>query len=48
MAPKLKDIPLWVFHGANDVVIPVELSDALVQVCRQSAAMVMWQVGVLA
>jgi predicted peptidase len=31
----LDDVPLWVFHGANDIVIPVRASDVLVEALRQ-------------
>jgi len=29
-APKLKDMPLWVFHGAKDTVVPLKQSEDMV------------------
>jgi predicted peptidase len=31
----LKDVPMWFFHGDNDLVVPVELSTGLVKAIRQ-------------
>jgi predicted peptidase len=33
-APELRDTPLWVFHGADDPVVPVEYSRRMVEAIR--------------
>lgn len=35
MAPKLKDIPIWVFHGAKDEAVPLEESERMVDAIRK-------------
>jgi predicted peptidase len=35
MALKLKDIPVWVFHGAKDRVVPLEESEEMVNAIRK-------------
>jgi predicted peptidase len=34
MAPALKSVPIWVFHGAEDHLVPVQTSRAMVQAIR--------------
>jgi predicted peptidase len=36
VAPKIKDIPCWCFHGDADRVIPVKLSRVMVRALRQA------------
>lgn len=33
---RLKDVPIWVFHSADDVIFPVDCSDRLVTALRKS------------
>ena len=35
-AGKIKDIPLWVFHGDKDNVVPTELSRNMVEAIRKA------------
>ncbi|KAK3237754.1 hypothetical protein CYMTET_52192 [Cymbomonas tetramitiformis] len=35
-AARLKDLPVWAFHGENDVVIPVESSDKMVEAMKKA------------
>ncbi len=35
-APNMKDLPLWVFHGAKDVPVPVEESRKMVKAVRDA------------
>ncbi len=35
-APRLKDLPMWVFHGAKDRTIPVRESTEMVEAIRQA------------
>jgi predicted peptidase len=37
-APKLKDIPVWVFHGAKDEAVPVSRSEEMVKALREAGA----------
>ncbi|MFZ1751528.1 MAG: prolyl oligopeptidase family serine peptidase [Saprospiraceae bacterium] len=32
---KYKDVPLWIFHGAKDMVVPVDLSRDLIKALRE-------------
>lgn len=34
----IKDIPVWVFHGDKDPVVPVAMSDAMVEALKKSGA----------
>lgn len=38
MAHKLKEMPIWVFHGARDNVIPVERSEQMVDALKSKGA----------
>ncbi|GIW98623.1 MAG: hypothetical protein KatS3mg111_1956 [Pirellulaceae bacterium] len=35
-APRIKDLPIWCFHGAQDPVVPVELSRKMIQALRDA------------
>jgi len=37
-APKLKDIPVWVFHGAKDEAVPLSRSEEMVKALREAGA----------
>ncbi|WP_456407685.1 carboxylesterase family protein [Caldithrix abyssi] len=37
-AAKLKDIPVWVFHGARDPVIPLQRSQEMVEALKKAGA----------
>jgi predicted peptidase len=37
-AKKLKDLPIWVFHGAKDSVVPVKSSETMVQALKDAGA----------
>lgn len=38
LAPRLADLPIWVFHGADDAVVPVSGSDAMVEALQRAGA----------
>jgi len=38
MAPSLKSLPIWVFHGTNDRIVPVQASRAMVQAIRAAGS----------
>lgn len=35
-AKKFKDVPMWIFHGAADPVVPAEMSRAMVEALKKS------------
>lgn len=35
MAPRIKDVPVWVFHGAKDEVVPIEKSKEMVEALKK-------------
>jgi dipeptidyl aminopeptidase/acylaminoacyl peptidase len=35
MSLRLKDVPIWVFHGAKDKVVPMEESEEMVRAIRK-------------
>ncbi len=35
MAPRIKDVPIWVFHGAKDEVVPIEKSKEMVDALKK-------------
>ncbi len=37
-AKKIKDLPIWVFHGAKDQVVPASRSEAMVQALKDAGA----------
>ncbi len=37
-AKKIKDLPIWVFHGAKDTVVPPSRSEAMVQALKEAGA----------
>lgn len=37
-AKKLKDLPMWVFHGAKDSVVPASRSEAMVKALKEAGA----------
>jgi predicted peptidase len=37
-AGKLKDLPIWVFHGAKDRAVPLERSEAMVKALKEAGA----------
>ncbi len=39
-APKMKDVPFWVFHGAKDPVVPVVASRTMVEALRAAGGSV--------
>jgi predicted peptidase len=38
LARRIKDLPIWVFHGDADRVVPVALSDAMVEALKKAGA----------
>ncbi len=36
MAPKLKDLPIWAFHGAKDPVVPISQSEEMVEAINRA------------
>src|SRR5437899_1786437 len=38
MAPALKSLPIWVFHGAEDRIVPVQTSRAMVGAIRAAGS----------
>jgi len=38
LAKNIKDIPVWVFHGAKDTVVPIERSEIMVRALEQLGA----------
>jgi predicted peptidase len=38
MAPSLKSLPIWVFHGSRDRLVPVQTSRAMVQAIRAAGS----------
>jgi len=44
LAPRLKDVPVWVFHGARDTVVPVSLSEMMVDALKRSGCTVRFTV----
>jgi predicted peptidase len=36
--PKMKDIPVWVFHGAKDEAVPLSRSEEMVKTLREAGA----------
>jgi predicted peptidase len=43
-APRLKDMPVWVFHGAKDPVVPVARSEAMVKALKEAGGNVQFTV----
>lgn len=43
-AYKLKDIPIWVFHGAKDPVVPIKRSEEMVEAVKQAGGNVKFTV----
>jgi predicted peptidase len=37
-AARIRDVPTWVFHGAKDTLVPVQLSEEMVAALRKSGA----------
>src|SRR5262249_51460380 len=37
-APKLKHLPIWVFHGAKDRTVPPSMSEEMVQALKEAGA----------
>ena len=37
-AKKLKDLPIWVFHGAKDQTVPASRSDAMVKALKEAGS----------
>src|SRR5262249_9170015 len=35
---KIKDLPIWVFHGAKDPVVPLKSSESMVQALKDAGA----------
>src|SRR5262249_61998055 len=35
---KIKDLPIWVFHGAKDNVVPLRSSEAMVDALKEAGA----------
>jgi predicted peptidase len=33
-APRMKDIPVWAFHGSNDAVVPVDYTRRMIEGLR--------------
>jgi predicted peptidase len=40
VAPKIKDVPLWYFHGARDEVVPVENTRQMVAALKNAGSKV--------
>ena len=40
MTGNLKGMPVWVFHGAKDPIVPVQNSYDMVESCKKSGALV--------
>ncbi len=40
IAPQVKDIPIWAFHGAQDPVVPLEQTESIVEAIKQQGGKV--------